>query len=74
MSNNDIKGLVGLTANEVKLILRSFDVVEDTEGSSTHLMNDLTFRLFKVLNDIQRIENDIRDDLTLEETAEVSRR
>ena len=29
MSNNDIKGLVGLTANEVKLILRSFDVVED---------------------------------------------
>ena len=76
MINTSPKGLVGLSADDIRLILHSFDVVEEIEGTSTDLMDVLTYRLMEVLDDIRVIQDDQRRDLLSDDepTMEISRR
>jgi hypothetical protein len=76
MINTSPRGLVGLSADDIRLILHSFDVVEETEGTSTDLMDVLTYRLMEVLDDIRVIQDDQRRDLLSDDepTMEISRR
>jgi hypothetical protein len=70
------RGLIGFSAEDIRLILRSFDVVEEVDGTSTDLMDILTYRLMEVLEDIRVIQNDRRLDLLSDDdpTMEISRR
>ena len=76
MINTNPRGLVGLSADDIRLILHSFDVVEEIEGTSTDLMEELTYRLMEVLDDIRVIQDDQRRDLLSDDepTMEISRR
>ena len=76
MINTSPRGLVGLSADDIRLILHSFDVVEEIEGTSTDLMDVLTYRLMEVLDDIRVIKEDQRRDLLSDDepTMEISRR
>ena len=76
MINTSARGLVGLSADDIRLILHSFDVVEEIEGTSTDLMDVLTYRLMEVLDDIRVIQDDQRRDLLSDDepTMEISRR
>jgi|3_EtaG_2_1085321.scaffolds.fasta_scaffold517188_2 hypothetical protein len=76
MINTSPRGLIGLSAEDIRLILRSFDVVEEVDGTSTDLMDILTYRLMEVLEDIRVIQNDRRLDLLSDDdpTMEISRR
>jgi hypothetical protein len=76
MINTSPRGLVGLSADDIRLILHSFDVVEEIEGTSTDLMDVLTYRLMEVLDDIRVIQDDQRRDLLSDDepTMEISRR
>ena len=76
MINTNPRGLVGLSADDIRLILHSFDVVEEIEGTSTDLMDVLTYRLMEVLDDIRVIQDDQRRDLLSDDepTMEISRR
>ena len=72
--NPPTRGLVGLSAPDIRFILHAFDTLEEVDGSACPRMDDLTYRLMNTLEDIEGRDSWLQADRMDDETAEVSKR
>lgn len=72
--NPPTRGLVGLSAPDIRFILHAFDTLEEVGGSSCPRMDDLTSRLMNTLEDIEGRDSWLQADRLDEDTVEVSKR
>tara|TARA_R100000750_G_scaffold35427_1_gene22809 strand:- start:396 stop:632 length:237 start_codon:yes stop_codon:yes gene_type:complete len=67
------KGLIGLSAADVRFILHIFDTMEDLDGSSCPRMDELTYRLMNTLEDIEGHDSWLQAGGMDDDTVEVSK-
>jgi len=72
--NPPIRGLIGLSAADVRFILHTFDTMEDLDGSSCPRMDELTHRLINTLEDIEGRDAWLQAGGMDDDTVEVSKR
>ena len=72
--NPPTRGLVGLSAADIRFILHAFDTLEEVDGSSCPRMDDLTSRLMNTLEDIEGRDSWLSADRLDDDTVEVSKR
>jgi hypothetical protein len=71
--NPPTRGLVGLSAADIRLIFHAFDILEDTEGSCPS-MDELTNKLYITLQDIEGHNDWLLSGGMDDDTVEVSKR
>ena len=71
--NPPTRGLIGLSAADVRFILHIFDTMEDLDGSSCPRMDELTHRLMDTLEDIEGHDSWLQAGGMDDDTVEVSK-